>query len=54
MLFSSAVFAATPDVHVSIKNHRFNPVEVHVPAGQKIRLIVENQDATPEEFESHE
>jgi hypothetical protein len=53
-LFSSAVFAATPDVHVSIKNHRFNPVEIHVPAGQKIRLIVENQDATPEEFESHE
>ena len=51
---SSAAFAAPPEVHVSLKDHRFSPAEVHVPAGQKIRLIVENQDATPEEFESHE
>ena len=25
-----------------------------MPAGQKIRLIIDNQDATPEEFESYE
>ena len=25
-----------------------------VPAGQKIKLLVENQDPTPEEFESNE
>jgi len=25
-----------------------------VPAGQKVRLLVHNQDATAEEFESHE
>jgi hypothetical protein len=24
-----------------------------VPAGQKIKLVVENQDPTPEEFESY-
>ena len=24
-----------------------------VPAGKKIKLVVENRDATPEEFESH-
>jgi hypothetical protein len=24
-----------------------------VPAGQKLRLVVENQDPTPEEFESY-
>jgi hypothetical protein len=24
-----------------------------VPAGKKIKLVVENKDATPEEFESH-
>lgn len=51
---SSAAFAAPPEAHVVIKDHRFSPAEVHVPAGQKIRLIVDNQDATPEEFESHE
>lgn len=53
-LSSTAALAATPEVQVVIKDHRFNPAEVHVPAGQKVRLIVENRDATPEEFESHE
>jgi len=36
-----------------IKDHRFQPAEISVPAGKKIKLLVENQDATPEEFESH-
>ena len=26
---------------------------VAVPAGKKVRLVIENRDATPEEFESH-
>lgn len=37
-----------------IKDHRFDPTELTLPAGQKIKLVVENQDATPEEFESHD
>ena len=37
-----------------IKDHRFTPTELTVPAGQKIRLVVENQDPTPEEFESYQ
>ena len=36
-----------------IKNHKFEPVELRVPANQRIRLTVHNQDPTPEEFESH-
>jgi hypothetical protein len=36
-----------------IKDHRFQPAEITIPAGKKIKLLVENQDATPEEFESH-
>ncbi len=35
-----------------IKDHMFTPDELHVPAGQKIKLVVHNQDPTPEEFES--
>ncbi|MCB1720860.1 MAG: cupredoxin domain-containing protein [Rhodospirillales bacterium] len=35
-----------------IKDHIFTPDELHVPAGQKIKLVVHNQDPTPEEFES--
>jgi plastocyanin len=45
--------AADTEVTVQIKGHRFQPAEITVPAGKKIRLLVENQDATPEEFESH-
>lgn len=48
-----AVHAAEPEVLLVIKNHRFEPAEFTVPAGQRIRLVVHNQDATPEEFESH-
>jgi hypothetical protein len=36
-----------------IKEHRFQPAEITIPAGKKVKLLVENQDATPEEFESH-
>ena len=31
---------------------RRQPVELKVPADTKIKLIVKNEDATPEEFES--
>ena len=37
-----------------IKNHQFEPANLVIPAGQKIKLIIENQDSTPEEFESHQ
>ncbi|MBF0142523.1 MAG: cupredoxin domain-containing protein [Magnetococcales bacterium] len=39
-------------IPLSIKNHRFNPDRVEVPAGKPFVLIVKNEDATPEEFES--
>ncbi len=45
--------AAEPEATLVIKGHRFEPAELKVPAGQRIRLTVHNQDATPEEFESH-
>lgn len=39
---------------IVIKDHRFVPAEQHVPAGQKLRLVIDNQDPTPEEFESYD
>lgn len=45
--------AGEPEFRLVIKDHRFTPAEVKVPAGQKIRLVIENQDPTPEEFESY-
>ena len=51
--FSLTAFAADVEVKLVIENHRFQPETVTVPVGQKIKLVIENRDATPEEFESH-
>lgn len=47
-------YAADSEFQLVIRDHRFEPSELRVPAGQKVKLMVHNQDATPEEFESHE
>lgn len=39
---------------ITIKDHRFDPAELKVPAGKKIKLVVKNEDKTAEEFESHD
>jgi plastocyanin len=52
-VFVTPVRSAEPEVLLVIKNHRFEPTELKVPAGKRIKLVVHNQDATPEEFESH-
>ena len=48
------LFAAENDYLLVLQDHRFQPPELVVPAGQKIKLSIENRDATPEEFESYE
>ena len=49
----SAAYAADLELSMVIKNHRFEPAELKVPAQQRIKLTVQNLDKTPEEFESH-
>ena len=46
--------AKAQDYTLTIKNHRFTPSELKVPANKRVKLTVVNDDATPEEFESHE
>jgi plastocyanin len=53
-LLMPVAHADEPDARLTIRNHRFEPEELHVPAGRKIRLLVTNLDASAEEFESHE
>jgi plastocyanin len=53
-LLSVTAWAADTEVSVVIRDHRFEPAEIRVPAGTKIKMVIDNQDATPEEFESHE
>jgi hypothetical protein len=45
--------AGEPEFALTLRDHRFTPNEVRVPANAKVRLVVENQDASPEEFDSH-
>ena len=41
-----------PTLNISLKDHRFDPPEVHVQAGKPTILIVTNHDSTAEEFDS--
>jgi plastocyanin len=52
MLFAATALAAEPEFSLVIRNHRFEPAEIRIPADQKVKLVIDNQDATAEEFES--
>jgi hypothetical protein len=45
--------AADDEFRLAIQDHQFQPTAVVLPAGKKVKLIIENRDPTPEEFESH-
>jgi hypothetical protein len=53
LALTGGALAAEPEIGIVIEGHRFTPAEVTAPAGQKLKLIVENRDKTPEEFESY-
>lgn len=53
LLFPLLSHAGEEVYSLLIKEHRFQPAELTVPAGTKVKLLVENLDSTPEEFESH-
>jgi plastocyanin len=40
------------NIDVSIRDHRFTPAEIHVPAGKPVTLTIKNEDTTVEEFDS--
>jgi plastocyanin len=54
LVMATGAAAQDPAYTLTIKDHQFQPSEIEVPAGQKIALIVKNNDSTPEEFESTE
>jgi hypothetical protein len=45
---------AMDEFTLTIKDHRFTPQVLEIPADKKVKLVIENQDATPEEFESED
>jgi hypothetical protein len=50
---SGIAHAADPEFALIIRDHRFEPSELRVPADKKVKIVIENQDATAEEFDSH-
>jgi len=53
LLLSTAARADDPEFHLTIRDHRFEPATLEVPANTRIKLLIENTDPTPEEFESY-
>jgi len=54
LVSGSLAAADVPTLTLRIKDHKFIPAQMNVPANVKFKLIVVNEDPTPEEFESHE
>ena len=59
--FALAVALAAPcgaladeAIQFTLKDHKFSPAEVDVPAGKAVTLAIANADGTPAEFESKE
>jgi plastocyanin len=53
LALASTAALADSEALLVIRNNRFEPAELKVPAGQRVKLTVHNQDSTAEEFESH-
>ena len=54
LLWPLTAVGEVPTFEIDIRNHLFEPAELSIPANTKVKLIVNNRDATPEEFESYE
>ncbi len=44
--------ALAQEFNLVIRDHKFEPAEIRVPAGKRVSIVVSNEDATPEEFDS--
>jgi hypothetical protein len=52
LLAAGAAVARADDYVLTIKDHRFTPAEIKVPANQRVMITIVNDDVTPEEFDS--
>lgn len=53
-LLTGTAFADDPEFTLVIRDHTFEPAELTIPAGKKVKLLIENRDSTVEEFESYD
>lgn len=50
----AAEVSKAEDYTIVIKDRNFSPRDLIIPAGQKVKIIVKNEETTPVEFESHD
>jgi plastocyanin len=48
----ASVHAVAQEFNIVIRDHKFEPQEIRVPAGKRVSIYITNEDASPEEFES--
>ncbi len=57
---AAAAFGALPalasaaPITLTLKDHRFTPASFTVPAGERVQIVLLNQDKATEEFDSHD
>jgi hypothetical protein len=54
LMLTGTAFADDPEFTLVIRDHTFEPAELTIPAGKKVKLLIENKDSTVEEFESYD
>jgi Cupredoxin-like domain len=52
VLVASSALADDAGIPLKLKNHRFTPAEIHVKANVPNLIVMSNEDATAEEFDS--
>jgi hypothetical protein len=53
LLAIATALAADDTFELSLKDHKFTPAQLSVPADKRVKLTIKNLDSTPAEFESH-
>ena len=53
-LFAANSHAQEPDYTITLKDGKFAPANLVIPAETKVKITVKNQDSVPAEFESYE
>jgi hypothetical protein len=53
LLTCVTALAADDTFELSLKDHKFMPAQLSIPADKRVKLTIKNLDSTPAEFESH-
>lgn len=53
-LASTAVAASAPEIRLVIEHQSFHPATLTIPAGERVKVMIENKDDIPAEFESYD